>query len=169
MVGAEAGIVAEARSLATADIRESKRTQGHAVLWTERGHRSLLRVEIWDCLLKGTQAKSLCHQQERTPARCRRYKTETPRLEPGRSTEQGYYTTTVTEACRISLARPNGLWSPPVPGQSGLHFTPFGRNLLPVGLRTRHSKRGYGRARAPRTSPTPRSARTPQHITNANL
>ena len=41
---------AAARSEATAAIRESKRTQGRAVLWTERGHRSLLRVEIWDLL-----------------------------------------------------------------------------------------------------------------------
>jgi len=32
VVGAEAGIVAEARSAATAAIREGKRTQGHAVL-----------------------------------------------------------------------------------------------------------------------------------------
>src|SRR5216683_477080 len=52
VVGAEAGIVAGARSAATAAIRESKRTQGHAVLCSERGHRSLLRVEFWDCLRK---------------------------------------------------------------------------------------------------------------------
>ncbi len=49
VVEAEAGMVADARSAATAAIRESKRTQGHAVLWTERGHKSLLRVEFWDC------------------------------------------------------------------------------------------------------------------------
>src|SRR5712664_3536125 len=49
VVEAEAGIVAGARSAATAAIRESKRTQGHAVLWTERRHKSLLRVEFWDC------------------------------------------------------------------------------------------------------------------------
>jgi len=35
MVRAEAGIVAGARSEATAAIRERKRTQGHAVLFTE--------------------------------------------------------------------------------------------------------------------------------------
>ena len=52
VVGAETGIVARARSAATAAIRERKRTQGHAVLGTERGHRSLLRVEFWDCLLR---------------------------------------------------------------------------------------------------------------------
>src|SRR5229473_3069879 len=52
VVGAEAGIVADARSAATAAIRESKGTQGHAVLWTESGHKSLLRVEFWDCLLR---------------------------------------------------------------------------------------------------------------------
>ena len=49
VVEAEAGIVAGARGAATAAIRESKRTQGHAVLCTERGHKSLLRVEFWDC------------------------------------------------------------------------------------------------------------------------
>jgi hypothetical protein len=49
VVEAEAGIVAGARSAATSAIRESKRTQGHAVLWTESGHKSLLRVEFWDC------------------------------------------------------------------------------------------------------------------------
>src|SRR6266478_2315004 len=49
VVEAEAGMVADARSAATAAIQESKRTQGHTVLWTERGHKSLLRVEFWDC------------------------------------------------------------------------------------------------------------------------
>jgi len=49
VVGAEAGMVAVARSAATAAIRERERTQGHAVLCTERGHKSLLRVEFWDC------------------------------------------------------------------------------------------------------------------------
>ena len=51
VVEAEAGMFAGARSAATAAIRESKRTQTHAVLWTERGHKWLLRVEFWDCLL----------------------------------------------------------------------------------------------------------------------
>jgi hypothetical protein len=54
VVGAKAGMVAKAGRAATAAVRESKRTQGHAVLWTERGHRSLLRVEFWDCLVKRT-------------------------------------------------------------------------------------------------------------------
>jgi hypothetical protein len=54
VVEAEAGMFAGARSAATAAIREAKRTQGRAVLCTERGHRSLLRVEFWDCLLKRT-------------------------------------------------------------------------------------------------------------------
>jgi hypothetical protein len=52
VVEAEMRIFAGARSAATAAIRERKLTQGHAVLGTERGHRSLLRVEFWDCLLK---------------------------------------------------------------------------------------------------------------------
>jgi hypothetical protein len=34
---------------ATAAIRERELTQGHAVLGTERRHKSLLRVEFWDC------------------------------------------------------------------------------------------------------------------------
>jgi len=50
VVEAEMGIFAGARSAATAAIRESKRTQGHTVLGTERGHKSLLRVEFWDLL-----------------------------------------------------------------------------------------------------------------------
>ena len=54
VVEAEAGMFAGARGAAAAAIREGKRTQGHAVLWTERGHKSLLRVEFWDCLLKRT-------------------------------------------------------------------------------------------------------------------
>jgi len=56
VVEAEVGMVAVARSTATAAIRESKRTQRHAVVltrgrraadWTERGHKSLLKVEFW--------------------------------------------------------------------------------------------------------------------------
>ena len=50
VVEAEVRIFAGARGAATAAIRESKRTQGRAVLWTERGHKSLLRVEFWDLL-----------------------------------------------------------------------------------------------------------------------
>jgi len=52
VVEAEMGMFAAARGAATAAIRESKRTQGHAVLCTERGHKSLLRVEFWDLLRK---------------------------------------------------------------------------------------------------------------------
>src|SRR6266446_673943 len=54
VVEAEMGIFAGARGAATAAIREREVTQGHAVLGTERGHKSLLRVEIWDCLVKRT-------------------------------------------------------------------------------------------------------------------
>ncbi len=46
VVEAEAGMLADARRAATAAIRERKRTQGHAVLCTERGHRSLLRLSF---------------------------------------------------------------------------------------------------------------------------
>jgi len=49
VVEAEVGMVADARGTATATIGERERTQGHAVLCTERGHKSLLRVEFWDC------------------------------------------------------------------------------------------------------------------------
>jgi len=52
VVEAEMGIFAGARSAATAAIRERELTQGHAVLGIERGHKSLLRVKFWDCLLK---------------------------------------------------------------------------------------------------------------------
>jgi len=44
VVEAEVGMFAGARGAATAAIRESKRTQGHAVLSTDRGHKSLRRV-----------------------------------------------------------------------------------------------------------------------------
>jgi hypothetical protein len=52
VVEAEAGTLVDARSAAAAAIGKSKHTQGHAVLGTERGHRSLLRVEFWDLLRK---------------------------------------------------------------------------------------------------------------------
>ena len=39
VVKAEVGMFGDARSAATAAIRESKRTQGHAVLLAKRGHR----------------------------------------------------------------------------------------------------------------------------------
>ncbi len=38
VVEAEAGMLGGAGSEATAAVRERKHTQGHAVLWTERGH-----------------------------------------------------------------------------------------------------------------------------------
>src|SRR5260370_298575 len=41
VVGAEVGMVADTRSAAAAAIREGERTQGHAVLCTERGHKGL--------------------------------------------------------------------------------------------------------------------------------
>src|SRR5712691_10082819 len=80
VVEAEAGIVADARSAATAAIRESERTQGHAVLWTERGHKCLLRVEFWDCLLRRAGPSDLRANPSRVN---RRYKTKTPRLGRG--------------------------------------------------------------------------------------
>src|SRR5437870_1854076 len=57
VVEAEVGVVADTRCAATAAIRESEGTQGHTVGFicgrrtanlTERGHKSLLRVEFWD-------------------------------------------------------------------------------------------------------------------------
>jgi hypothetical protein len=50
VVEAEVRMVADARGTAAAAIREREHTQGHAVLCTERGHKSLLRVEFWDLL-----------------------------------------------------------------------------------------------------------------------
>jgi hypothetical protein len=49
VVVAEMGMVAEARSAATAAIGERKHTQGHAVLGTESGHKSLLRLSFGIC------------------------------------------------------------------------------------------------------------------------
>ena len=47
VIEAEVGMVAGAGRAAAAAIFKRKQTQEHAVLWTERGHRSLLRVEFW--------------------------------------------------------------------------------------------------------------------------
>jgi len=60
VVEAEVGIIADAGSAATAAIRERKRTQGHAVLCTERGHGNLLRVEFWDLNGKEHGQECLC-------------------------------------------------------------------------------------------------------------
>jgi len=60
VIEAEASVVADARGAATAAIRERKRTQGHTVLGTERGHKSLLRVESWDLLSEKSTGKSAC-------------------------------------------------------------------------------------------------------------
>src|SRR5260370_8638445 len=60
VVEAEMGIFAGARGAAKAAIRERELTQGHAVLGTERGHKSLLRVEFWD---------STC-RKKKDPPRC---------------------------------------------------------------------------------------------------
>jgi len=46
VVEAEVRVVADARGAATAAIGESKHTQGHAVLYSERGHGSLLRLSF---------------------------------------------------------------------------------------------------------------------------
>src|SRR5260370_33944075 len=107
MVEAEVGMVANARSAATSAIRERKRTQGHAVLWTERGHKSLLRVEFWDCLLRRAQTEACpaCSRQ----AAAGRYVPPTTKnagkmpavqkrnapTRSGRSGQQKYCTTTV--------------------------------------------------------------------------
>src|SRR6267142_6862857 len=72
VVEAEVGMVADARSAATAAIRESKRTQGHAVVLTrgrraadctERGHKSLLKVEFWDLFTEKSRAEARRLQQ----------------------------------------------------------------------------------------------------------
>jgi len=99
VVEAEMGIFAGARSAATAAIRQRELTQGHAVLGTERGHKSLLRVEFWDCLVKTTDnpRQSGDWRSRRTLAGKPAVQTVTPRLEPGRSLQQGYCTTMVRE------------------------------------------------------------------------
>ena len=60
VVEAEVGMFAGARGAATAAIRERKRTQGHAVLGTERGHGNLLRVEFLDLNGKEHGQECLC-------------------------------------------------------------------------------------------------------------
>jgi hypothetical protein len=67
VVEAEEGILAGAWGAATAAIRERELTQGQAVLGTERCHKSLLRVELWDLLT-----------EKEEPARSRRYKQKRP-------------------------------------------------------------------------------------------
>jgi hypothetical protein len=49
VVEAEARIVADAGSAATAAVGERKHTQGHAVLWTERGHKGSLELSFGIC------------------------------------------------------------------------------------------------------------------------
>ena len=65
VVEAEVGIFAGARGAATAAIGESKHTQGHAVLGTERRHKSLLRVEFWDLNGKEHRQECLCYKNKR--------------------------------------------------------------------------------------------------------
>jgi hypothetical protein len=48
VVRTEVRMAGGAGSAALAAIGEGETTQGLAVLWTKRGHGSLLRVEIWD-------------------------------------------------------------------------------------------------------------------------
>src|SRR5216684_8450258 len=88
-------MIGGARSATTAAIRERKRTQGHAVLWTERGHGSLLRLSFGIAVGKSrAEARPLQQRSKKRQQRCpseglrasRRYKRgpkkETPRLEP---------------------------------------------------------------------------------------
>ena len=63
VVGAEVRMAGGAGSAATAAIREGKRTQGHAVLCRERGHKSLLRVEFWDLSGKKHRQECLCYKK----------------------------------------------------------------------------------------------------------
>src|SRR5216683_712912 len=122
VVGAEAGIVADARSAATAAIGERKRTQGHAVLCTERGHKSLLRVEFWDCLLRRAQAEACpaCSRQAaagRYVPPTRKNAGKMPAVQKrnaptgsGRSDQQKYCTTTVM---RVKLKIRGKIWRVP--------------------------------------------------------
>ncbi|OLB39057.1 MAG: hypothetical protein AUH11_05100 [Acidobacteria bacterium 13_2_20CM_57_17] len=86
VVEAEMGVVADTRGAATAAIRESEGTQGHAVGFIcgrktanftcgrrtadcfERGHKSLLRVEFWMLSKKEDRLKPI-PPKTRTPAR----------------------------------------------------------------------------------------------------
>ncbi len=71
MIGAEVGMAGGAGSAALAAIGERKRTQGHTVLWTESGHKSLLRLSFGIADGEGDRQE------------CLSYKTETPRLGRG--------------------------------------------------------------------------------------
>jgi hypothetical protein len=111
VVEAKAGILAGARGAATAAIRESKLTQGHAVLCTERGHKSLLRIKFWDWLLKRAQAEACAtNKKERRPFEAQGKQDALPGkpfqgkpavqnrnapTESGRNMEQRHCTTTV--------------------------------------------------------------------------
>jgi hypothetical protein len=91
VVEAEMGMVAVARSAATAAIRERKRTQGHAVLWTERGHKSLLRVEFGIADGKSRQG-------------CRRYElNKNAPVGPGRNSDQKHCTGMMMKLSRKML------------------------------------------------------------------
>ncbi len=68
VVETEMRVIADARGAATTAVRERKRTQGHAVLWTERGHRSLLRVEFWDCLQVENRKSKIENRKTKTRA-----------------------------------------------------------------------------------------------------
>src|SRR5258708_25689786 len=81
-------MVADTRSAAAAAIREGERTQGHAVLCTERGHK--VSLEFWDLWgTKAGRAEARPYtgkpgvQNRNAPAR------------PGRKFIQRYFTSTV--------------------------------------------------------------------------
>jgi hypothetical protein len=72
VIEAEVGMVASAGSAAAAAIGEREWTEGYAVLWTERGHRCLLRLsfEILADGKKRAQARVSVLPKSKTPARC---------------------------------------------------------------------------------------------------
>jgi len=64
VVEAEMRIFAGARGTAAAAIREREPTQGHAVLGTESGHKSLLRVGFWDLRVKAGRAEARPYKEK---------------------------------------------------------------------------------------------------------
>jgi hypothetical protein len=75
VVEAEVGMVAGAGCATTAAIGETEKTEGHAVLWTERRHTSLLRSSFGIGLTEKERAQPRLAVPPQTKRRqeCRRY------------------------------------------------------------------------------------------------
>jgi hypothetical protein len=80
VVEAEVGMMAGAWGATAAAIGETEKTEGYAVVWTERRHTSLLRFgfEIWTAEKETSTAKIGCattNKNKNAGKMCRRYDT----------------------------------------------------------------------------------------------